>query len=127
MIGIPIWATYVFVLVSFFNFFMFLSLVVMLWRPDYVPVAITGDVALGMHLQLFESFLASLGIGLAVFGFVGYQAIRELAERKADQAVREALDLDRRMRGNGSDTIEPAELGTVPSRGETTSQEETSI
>jgi len=44
-----------------------------------------------MHLQLFEAFLAALAIGLAVFGFAGYAAIRESAERRAEDTAREYM------------------------------------
>jgi hypothetical protein len=74
-----------------FNGLIFLGVVSAFWRPDVVPVPITGDVALGMHLQLFEAFLAALAIGLAVFGFVGYAAIREAAERRAEETAREVF------------------------------------
>lgn len=52
---------------------------------------ITSDVAIGLHLQLFEAFLAALAIGLAVFGFAGYAAIKDAAERRADQTAREVM------------------------------------
>lgn len=62
-----------------------------MWRPDTVPVPITGDVALGLHLQLFEVFLTALTIGFAVFGFVGYSTIREAAERRAEDTAKEVV------------------------------------
>jgi hypothetical protein len=75
-------------LLTGFNSFIFISVALTYWRPDVVPVPITGDAVIGLHLQLFEAFLAALSIGLAVFGFVGYAAIRESAERRAEEVSR---------------------------------------
>lgn len=122
-VRIPVWLASVFVLVSFFNLFIFVVLIAAFWRPDTVPVPITGDVAIGLHLQLFEAFLAALGIGLAVLGFVGYQAIREAAERRADDAIKAAVDaLEQRRGGANTEVLEPNLTGLDPTA--TTRQEE---
>lgn len=88
---LPRWIVLGMFLITSFNAIIFLAVVSAFWRPDTLPVPITGDVAIGMHLQLFEAFLAALAIGLAVFGFAGYAAIRESAERRAEDTAREYM------------------------------------
>lgn len=88
---IPTWWLVVFVLVSFFNAFIFVVIALYAVRPPAVPTVLTTDVVLGLHLQMFEAIIAALGIGLAVFGFVGYSTFREAAERRAELAAREVV------------------------------------
>lgn len=73
------------------NISIFVALSWWWWRPDIVPVQTTPDVALGLHLQLFEIFVSVVGLVLGVMGFVGYQTIRQTAERKAEDAVKQFL------------------------------------
>lgn len=127
VIGLPLWAVFIFVLVSFFNGAIFIAIVFAMWRPETVPVPITGDVAIGLHLQMFEAFLAALGIGMAVFGFVGYQAIKEAAERKADEAARAAIGLDGGTFRLRSTSAEEAMLGDIPPEGEIQTEAEENL
>lgn len=99
-------ALFIFTLVGIANILIFLSVLSLFWRPDTVPVPITSDVALGMHLQLFEAILAALAIGLAVFGFVGYAAIKDAAERRADDTARQVMQTYARFSGNNKTSEE---------------------
>lgn len=90
-LSVPGWALIAFILVSVFNVIIFLTLVAGFLRPDTVPVPITGDVAIALHLQLLEVILAAIAIGFAIFGFIGYTAIRDAAERRADATAREVM------------------------------------
>jgi hypothetical protein len=80
-----------FIVIGICNLLIFLTVLVTFWRPDVVPVKITTDVAMGLHLQLFEAVLTSLTIGLAVFGFAGYAAIKDAAERRVDSVLKATL------------------------------------
>lgn len=85
----PRWFVLFLFLITIFNGIIFVSIVLTYWRPDIAPVPITGDVVIGLHLQLFEAFLAALAIGIAVTGFVGYATLKEAAERRAEETARE--------------------------------------
>lgn len=98
-ISLPAWLIFVFIVVSVVNTLIFVSIVGVFWRPDAIPAPITSDVVIGLHLQLFEAFLAALAIGLAVFGFVGYSAVKEAAERRAEDAARETTQAYLRAQG----------------------------
>jgi len=62
---------------------------------------------LNLSLVLLQSILAALAIGLAVLAFVGYNAIKEAAEKRAEEAadrlVRHYLTLERSSESAGSE------------------------
>lgn len=84
----PRWLVLFLFLISAMNLFIFLSIGMTYLYPRNTYTAADRDVVLGLHLQLFEAFLAALALGLAVFGVIGYTTIREAAERRADAAAR---------------------------------------
>jgi hypothetical protein len=88
---LPGWAIFGILIVGSANAIVFSAILLFFWRPETVPVPITGDVAIGLHLQLFEAFLAALAIGLAVFGFVGYSALRVAVERRVDHTLKTTM------------------------------------
>jgi hypothetical protein len=109
-------------LAAAFNGIIFIAIVTVFLEPRAVPVLhVTSDVLLGLHIQIFETFLAALAIGLAVFGVIGYAAIREAAERRAEETAREALQQMRELvrAPNAAGTDEPDLTGlrtTAPAR-----------
>ncbi len=90
-VQLPSWGVLILFLCTAFNVLIFFTLVQAFWRPNSVPVPITGDVVFGLHLQLFEAFLAALAFALALFGFVGFTTIRDLAERRAESIARDYM------------------------------------
>lgn len=125
-ISIPAWGFWAVVLVSFTNVFIFVVVGLWMLRPDSAPVEMTTDVVLGLHLQLFEAFLAALGIGLAFFGFVGYQTIQAAAERKAEETVRSYQGMGAPLTAQAVATpaVESPNLGGLSTETQTTAVEE---
>lgn len=114
-VPLPRWIVLLLFLLSGFNGIIFFALVSAFWRPDSVPVPITGDVVLGLHLQLFEAFLAALAIGLAVFGLIGFATLREAAERRAEESAREVAQrfMDE-TRASGPASSQAPDLAGLP-------------
>lgn len=93
-VELPGWLVAIFVLVSFCNVIIFGALLVTFWQPRVAPFTVTADVAIGLHIAMLEVVLTALTIVLAVFGFIGYQTIKDAAERKADAALRAYMELN---------------------------------
>jgi hypothetical protein len=86
---LPGWAWLALLILGLFNVILLLGMIALPHAPpDYTPYVWQPGEALGMHLQIFEAFLTALSIGLAVFAFVGYTAIKNAAVQKAEDVAR---------------------------------------
>lgn len=89
---VPGWLWFVCLLATTFNVLVAISVASLFFRPGMVFGAMTSDAAIGLHLQLFEAILASIGISLAVFGFIGFNFVRNAAEKRATDTAREVAE-----------------------------------
>jgi hypothetical protein len=90
-VPMPVWVFGIFLLVGIFNLLIFLAYGWGALSPGSPIRPMSGEAVLGLHIQLFEVVLTSISIGLAVFGFVGYAAIKDAAERRAEETTRSML------------------------------------
>lgn len=113
---LPRWVVLILFLATAFNVIIFIAIVLVFLEPEAIPnLHVTSDVLLALHIQIFETFLAALAIGLAVFGVIGYAAIREAAERRAEETAKEAMQgLQELMRPPQETGTEKPDLAGLP-------------
>lgn len=116
---VPLWVMVVLSVATAFNVFIFVSIAGHMWSPSSIDMNIEPSVALGFHLQLFEAFIAAVGVSLAVFGFVGFSAIRNAAISAAIKAVQDQQSL-----GNAGQHQMTAQIGTVDRQATLTREKE---
>ena len=90
------------------NIGIFFALLYEWFRPGAVlePPMTRADY-LDLSLAVLGVILAALGIGLAVLGVIGYNAIRQVAEDRAEKVAQIHLD-------SYNTQGKPADAGTVP-------------
>jgi len=86
-VGVPMWAIAALIVSGLFNFLALFTIVMYAAAPRFAPFEVSPDVAIGLHVQLLETFLAALGIGLAIVGIVGFNVIRGAAVEAAEKAA----------------------------------------
>lgn len=91
--SMPPWAWLIIVVGIIFCLLLFVSIFTSMHPgAPFIDERSTRVDALASHLQIFEAFLAALAIGLAVFGVVGYNNMRNAAMSAATEIVSRNLD-----------------------------------
>ncbi|MDD9911003.1 MAG: hypothetical protein OXR62_15095 [Ahrensia sp.] len=88
----PRWVVVTLVLATIFNVFVALSWVMTYWAGNMPANKIAPENLYALHFQLFEIILATLAVGLGVFGFVGYGAIQVSAEKRAVEVAKDVAE-----------------------------------
>lgn len=129
-VKLPMPVFYALVIIGAFNILIFIAIGMHLLSPAQMPVAITTDVALAMHLQLFEAIIAAVGVALAALGFVGYSTIRNQAVSQADETARKTvhrLAEINGLRAGQDDEVQSPDLSGLEKAETTTEPEKSGI
>lgn len=115
----PPWVWFLTILLGIFVLILFFAVIVLFHQIGErdAQMQVTPAEALALHLQIFEAFLAALSISLAVFGIVGYAAIRNAAMRRAEEVSRETTLAYMRLTAGNQGTQQPELAGFSPEEG----------